>query len=147
VSVRLFALFHIQSGANRTETARYLKVSRQIVSEWAFRFYAKSKNGLSEKKRSSRPCNLDESQRFKLQEYIQSNSIKAQGGRLKSTDIVEYSNSEFNVSYSVRNVYRLLHQLNFYWITSRSKHLKQSEKVKEDFKKFEMQKNSRSSGL
>lgn len=134
--VRLLALSHVKSGANKTKTARYLKVSRRIVNEWVARFYAKGMDGLSEKKRSVRPCNLDESQRFKLQEYIKSNSIKAQSGRLKATDIVEYINSEFNVSYSVQNVYRLLHQLNFSWITSRSKHPKQSENVQKDFKKI-----------
>ena len=69
-------------------------------------------------------------------EYIKSNSIKAQGGRLKATDIVKYINNEFNVNYSIQNVYRLLHQLNFSWITSRSRHPKQSEKVQEDFKKI-----------
>jgi hypothetical protein len=40
------------------------------------------------------------------------------------------------VSYSLTKIYRLLHRLNFSWVTSRSKHPKQSQDAQEDFKKF-----------
>jgi len=49
--MRLLVLSHVKSGANKAETARYLKVSRRIVNEWVARFYAKGIDGLREKKR------------------------------------------------------------------------------------------------
>ncbi|MBN24702.1 MAG: hypothetical protein CL578_06595 [Alteromonadaceae bacterium] len=32
--IRLMALSHIKNGANRTQTAQYLHVSRRMVNEW-----------------------------------------------------------------------------------------------------------------
>ncbi|WP_423228032.1 helix-turn-helix domain-containing protein [Shewanella algae] len=40
------------------------------------------------------------------------------------------------MSYSLANVYRLLHALDFSWITSRSKHPKQSDEAQAAFKKL-----------
>ena len=48
-----------------------------------------------------------------------------------------YVEQEFGVSYSLTNICRLLHQLDFSWITSRSKHPKQSQDAQEDFKKIQ----------
>ena len=44
--IRLIALSHIQASANRTNTAKYLKVSRRIVNDWAAKFYADGLEGL-----------------------------------------------------------------------------------------------------
>ncbi|MCP4984984.1 MAG: helix-turn-helix domain-containing protein, partial [Colwellia sp.] len=33
--IRLLAMLHIREGANRTETAKYLKVNRRMVNDWA----------------------------------------------------------------------------------------------------------------
>ena len=37
--VRLMALSHIKEGANNSQTARNLHISRRIVNEWVKRFY------------------------------------------------------------------------------------------------------------
>ncbi len=66
-----------------------------------------------------------------------SHAIKPDGGRLKGTFESAYVEQEFGVSYSLTNIYRLLHQLDFSWITSRSKHPKQSQDAQEDFKKIQ----------
>ena len=134
--VRLMALSHIKDGANKTQTARNLHVSRRIVNEWVKRFYAQGLEGLQEEPRSGRPCKLTNKQLTELSEYIRNNSIKENGGRLKAQTIATYISKEFKVQYSVFNIYRLLHQLGFSWITSRSRHPKQSEEVQEDFKKI-----------
>ncbi|MFT6920773.1 MAG: hypothetical protein ACJA2G_003426 [Cognaticolwellia sp.] len=65
--------------------------------------------------------------------------VKPKGGRLKAQTLVAYITQEFKVDYSIDNIYRLLHQLGFSWITSRSRHPKQSDEVQEAFKKFEME--------
>jgi transposase len=48
-----------------------------------------------------------------------------------------YIQDEFSVEYKLKNIYRLLHQLKFSWITSRSWHPKQSKAVQETFKKIQ----------
>ena len=134
--VRLMALSHIKNGANNTQTARNLHISRRIVNDWIKRFYEHGLDGLKEKPRSGRPCNLNEQQLSQLSQYIHDNSIKPKGGRLKAQTLVAYIMQEFKVDYSIDNIYRLLHQLGFSWITSRSRHPKQSDEVQEAFKKI-----------
>ena len=134
--VRLMALSHIKDGANNTQTARNLHISRRIVNDWVKRFYEQGLDGLKEKPRSGRPCNLNEQQLSQLSQYIHDNSIKPKGGRLKAQTLVAYITQEFKVDYSIDNIYRLLHQLGFSWIISRSRHPKQSDEVQEAFKKI-----------
>ena len=134
--VRLMALAHIQDGVNRTQAARFLKVSRGSVNKWVQLFISSGIDGLKEKPRSGRPSALSEVQLLQLKEYVITNSIKPTGGRLKALLLVDYINQEFNVLYSIDNVYRLLHQLGFSWITSRSKHPKQDVEAQEHFKKI-----------
>ena len=134
--VRLMALSHIKEGANNSQVAKNLHISRRIVNHWVKSFYAHGLEGLKEKPRPGRPCRLSEAQLAQLTEYISNNSIKEKGGRLKAQTIITYIAQKFNLNYRVSNIYRLLHQLGFSWITSRSKHPKQSEEVQEDFKKI-----------
>ena len=42
--VRLMALSHIKDGANNTQTARNLHISRRIVNDWVKRFHAYADN-------------------------------------------------------------------------------------------------------
>ncbi|MCP4991595.1 MAG: winged helix-turn-helix domain-containing protein, partial [Colwellia sp.] len=63
-------------------------------------------------------------------------AVKPNGGRLNGHDFANYIDDKFDVRYTVQNVYLLLHQLNFSWITSRSKPPKQSEEKQKDFKKI-----------
>lgn len=60
----------------------------------------------------------------------------AKGGRLQAKDIQSYIIDNFRIEYEISNIYRLLHHLNFSWITSRSRHPKQSEGVQTLFKKL-----------
>lgn len=134
--VRLMALSHIKEGANNSQTARNLQISRRIVNDWVNNFYAQGLEGLKEKPRSGRPSRLSEAQLAQLSEYIRNNSIKESGGRLNAQVLVNYIAQEFKLNYGISNVYRLLHQLGFSWITSRSRHPKQSEEVQDNFKKI-----------
>jgi transposase len=132
--IRLMALSHINNGGNPTQTAKYLHVSRRMANEWVKRFNEKGIDGLIEKPRSGRPRALSTEQLEKLKEYVVSHAIKPDGGRLKVTLVIAYIEQEFGVSYSLTNIYCLLHRLNFSWSTSRSKHPKQSQDAQEDFK-------------
>ena len=93
--------------------------------------------GLNEKPRSGRRSKLTTAQLSELKEYVQSHSIKESGGRLNAEALVSVINEKFGVKYSKTNVYRLLHALNFSWITSRSCHPKQSQEIQDDFKKIQ----------
>lgn len=51
-------------------------------------------------------------------------------------DVGLFIQSEFGVTFKQANIYRLLHQLGFSWITTRSRHPKQSQAIQEAFKKL-----------
>ena len=51
-------------------------------------------------------------------------------------DIQKYIQETYDVSYCVRNIYRLMKELDLVWITSRSKHPKQDLVAQEAFKKI-----------
>ena len=135
--IRLLALLHIKEGANRAQTANYLKLSRKAVNDWAKKFYENGLDGLKEQPRTGRPCHLTPEQLMTFKEYVSKNSIKPNGGRLTGKSLVSYIKEEFGVTYCLDNIYRLLNSLNFSWITSRSKHPKQSQEIQEDFKKIQ----------
>ncbi|TEW53788.1 winged helix-turn-helix domain-containing protein [Psychromonas sp. RZ22] len=59
--------------------------------------------------------------------------------RLIGSDIQSFILEHFGYQYHLSSVYKLLHRLGFSWITSRSKHPKQSIEAQEDFKKFQIE--------
>ncbi|WP_220778915.1 helix-turn-helix domain-containing protein [Shewanella sairae] len=59
----------------------------------------------------------------------------ASGGRLTGDAILKYIQLSFNVDYHPNAIYKLLEQLGFNWITSRSKHPKQAIEAQTAFKK------------
>lgn len=134
--LRLLAVSHFIDGKNRTEIASFLKVSRLSVNKWIKAYLDFGVEGLVEKPHTGRPSRLTIEQKKHLKEYVTSNAIKPEGGRLQGSDITQFILDEFDISYQPSSVYRLLHELNLSWITTRSKHPKQSEEAQESFKKI-----------
>ena len=51
-------------------------------------------------------------------------------------DIQKHIEEKFSVTYKIRNIYKLMKELNLVWITSRSRHPKQDLAAQDKFKKF-----------
>lgn len=60
--IRLLAIAHFKEDASRTQTAKYLKVSRVSVNKWISLFLAQGIDGLKEKVRCGRPAKLTKQQ-------------------------------------------------------------------------------------
>ncbi len=133
--LRLLALAHFTEGMNKATIARMLKVSRGSVNKWVALFLDQGLSGLEDKPSPGRPAQLTAVQFEKLAAFIAENSRSSQGGRLIATDIQCYIENNFGVKYQQSNIYRILRELGFSWITSRSKHPKQSEEAQDEFKK------------
>ncbi|MFT5813797.1 MAG: transposase [Psychroserpens sp.] len=84
----IYALSHIKDGPDRAQTAKYLKVSRKVVNDWAKKIFNEGLEGLTEKIRSGRRSKLTENQLSELKEYVQLHSIKESGGRLNVAALV-----------------------------------------------------------
>ena len=136
MKMRLLALSHFQDGHSRTQIAQFLKVSRTSVNKWVRLFLEEGLAGLEEKPRSGRPAFLTASQRGQLAQFIKTRSQSETGGRLIGSDIHAYIVQEFGKHYHPDSIYYLLKHMGFSWITSRSKHPKQSQQVQDDYKKI-----------
>lgn len=133
---RLLAVSHFVDGKNRTQIAEFLKVSRTSVNQWVSAYLKDGIEGLIEKQHTGRPPRLTSTQLTLLKQYIIDNAVKPEGGKLQGTDIIEYISEEFGILYSLSGVYKILRKLDLVWITTRSKHPKQSIEKQEDFKKI-----------
>jgi len=134
--LRLLAVSHFKSGKNRAEVARMLNISRRVVNDWVANYLNKGISGLKSKKQTGRPSYLNEQEKQTLNLYIKAQSQSDEGGRLTGECIQAYISANFDVNYHPNAIYKLLKSLGFSWITSRSRHPKQSEKIQETFKKI-----------
>ena len=133
--IRLLAVSLFFEGENRTNIAKRLNTARSSVNKWVSDYLAHGLTGLSNKPIAGRPSKLTTFELEKLSNYIKQFPALNNGGRLTGEDITRYIATEFNINYSPNHIYKLLKQLGFSWITSRSKHPKQSQESQEAFKK------------
>lgn len=127
---------HFLKRKSRTEIAQYLKVRSRSVNIGVSKYLNAELGSLVEKRRSGRPIALTDAQLKQLESHISQAEKYPDGGRLHTIDIQRYITNHFDVHFKISNVYRLLHQLNFFWITSRSKHEKQPEEHQDAFRKL-----------
>ena len=85
---------------------------------------------------TGQPSRLSNEQKSLIKKYVIDHAVKEQGGRLMGKDIQKYIYETYGVNYCLRNIYRLLNELELVWITSRSKHPKQDLVAQEAFKKI-----------
>ena len=133
--MRLLAVAHFVDGANRSQIARMLKVSRRSVNVWVTNYLSQGLQGLDTKKQKGRESHLSEKQQAELGAYINQYSQSDEGGRLTGESIRQYLTQHYGVSYHANAIYKLLKRLGFTWITSRSRHPKQSQTAQDEFKK------------
>ncbi|MEH6534368.1 MAG: winged helix-turn-helix domain-containing protein [Photobacterium frigidiphilum] len=129
MKMHFLALAHFQDGHSRTLIAKFLKVSRTNINKWIQVFLEEGLDGLKEKPRTRRPSFLPNQERQQLD-----NAAKPDGGRLTGHDIHNYITQTFGRVYNPDYIYILLKKMGFSWITSRSKHPKQSDEIQESFK-------------
>ncbi len=134
--IRLLAVSLFYDGNSRSDIAKRLNTARSSVNKWVSSYLEDGLSGLDNKPIQGRPSKLEPPQLEQLAEFIKRRNEKCQGGRLTGEDVVHYVYTEFGVQYHLHHVYKILKQLGFSWITSRSKHPKQSIQDQESFKKL-----------
>ncbi len=134
--MRLLALSHFLECKNRTLVANMLKISRTSVNKWVTQYLSSGLDGLDARKAKGRTPFLSAKQQKQLGDYIETQSQSEQGGRLTGEKILNYIKAEFDVHYHPNAIYKLLQQLGFSWITSRSRHPKQQQGVQDAYIKL-----------
>ena len=133
--MRLLAVSLFYEGNSRTDIAKRLNTARSSVNKWISSYLKHGLDGLNNKPILGRQSRLQQRQLGQLSEFIKRTNTELQGGRLTDEDIVHYISIEFGAHYHLNHIYKILKQLGFSWITSRSKHPKQSLQRQETFKK------------
>ena len=134
--IRLLAVSLFLAGQSRTNIAKRLSTARSSVNNWVSNYLKNGLAGLENKPITGRPSKLTPEQLCMLAAYIKNSSNNHEGGRLTGEGISNYIDAQFSVRYHVDHVYKLLKKLGFSWITSRSRHPKQSQVAQEAFKKL-----------
>ena len=134
--MRLLALSQFLECKNRTQVANQLNISRTSVNKWVTQYLEAGLDGLEARKAKGRTPFLTVKQQKQLGHFIETQSQNEQGGRLTGEKILNYIKTEFGVNYHHNAIYKLLKQLGFSWITSRSRHPKQQQSVQDAYIKL-----------
>jgi len=134
--MRLLALSQFLECKNRTQVANQLNISRTSVNKWVTQYLEAGLDGLEARKAKGRTPFLTVKQQMQLGLFIETQSQNEQGGRLTGEKILNYIKTEFGVNYHHNAIYKLLKQLGFSWITSRSRHPKQQQSVQDAYIKL-----------
>ena len=127
IKVGYLAICYFLEGKSRTEIARYLKVARGSVNKWVSTYLSHGIDLLKDTENPDRLAKLTPQQLEAVSNFVKNSGTSINGSRLQAKDVGEFIFNEFNIAYQSRDIYRLLHQLGFSWITSRSKPPKQDE--------------------
>ena len=135
IKIRYLGLSHIQEGATISHVASILRVSPRAVTYWIKRFKDNGLEGLRDKEGRGAKTKLPSDKENKFRDKIIAMQEKRKGGRVKAQDIQKMLEKEFEVSCSISAIYLLLKRVGLHWISSRSRHPKQSQEVQDLFKK------------
>jgi len=133
--IRLLAISLFLESQNRSHVARQLKVARRSVNHWVSEYLSKGVSGLDDKPLKGRLIALSPKQEQQLARYIDKQAKSEKGGRLTGMDVKHYIAAHFGVDYHLNHIYKVLANLGFSWITSRSRHPKQTQGVQDAYKK------------
>ena len=131
---RLMMLAYLKEGMSKAQVSRLTFTAPDRVYAWLKRFHEQGIQGLSDKPRSGRPRLLDCSAHGVLKQKIEHLQSSLSGGRVRGEDIVQLIKDEWGVSYTLSGVYYLMKDIGMSWVSTRSKHPKQDQKVQQHFK-------------
>ena len=89
---RLLAIALILDGGSRSEAAKFAGVTLQIVRDWVLRFNAEGLEGLATRKAPGRASILNDEQRARLAEVVETGPIPAAHGvvRWRLADLAQW---------------------------------------------------------
>lgn len=133
--IRMLGMFHLQTGATVTFTAKFLNVREATVRSWIKSFAKSGLQGLYDKPGRGRKPKLPSELNEVVFSDIQELQNTRKGGRVKGLDIIELIYSKYGIRYKLSGVYLLLHRIGLSWVSARSKHPNSSIETQEEFKK------------
>jgi transposase len=145
---RMLALAVILDGGSRSEAARMAGVTLQIVRDWVLRFNEAGPEGLATRKAPGKASTLNDEQRARLLEQVESGPIPAAHGvvRWRLVDLGQWIWDEFGLSVTRFTLGRELRAMGYRKLSARPRHHGQRAEDVSDFKKTSQPAWQRSKG-
>jgi transposase len=134
---RLLALAVIYDGGSRSDAAKTLGVTLQIVRDWVLRFNAQGPEGLFDRKAKGARPKLNAEQKQVLVQKLEQGPIPAVDGvvRWRLIDLVGWIYDEWGISIAENSLSRIVRDLGYRKLSARPKHHGQNEYALDAFKK------------
>ena len=136
-SRRLLSLAAVREGMRRGDAARIGGMDRQTLRDWVHRFNAEGPEGLIDRKSPGPKRRLSAEQLIELEKIVETGPDFEKDGvvRWRRVDLQRVIKERFNVTYHVRHVGHILHNLGFSHVSTRPQHPQQDPDVIATFKK------------
>ena len=137
VRQRLIGLKHVLHGNTASTAGELIGITPAAMANWVHRFNIEGIEGIYDRPRSGRRCQLSEEQKQSFKQRIEA-------GPTEQDEVVRFRWQEFQrilaneygaIYTSPYGVLKLVHSLGISWITPRQIHPKSSEEKKNEFKK------------
>jgi transposase len=147
VAARMLAIANVLSGMSRGMAAQLAGMERQTLRDWVHRFNAEGVEGLRDRPRSGRPCELTEADRKKLCEIVEKgpNPERDNLVRWRRIDLKKWLEAECGAVYHERSVGKLLKRFGYSHMSVRQINPDADPALIEDFKKTSPKKSRKSS--
>lgn len=121
---RLLAVALILDGSSRSEAAKVAGVTLQIVRDWVVRFNDGGPEGLATRKAPGRASILNDEQRARLGEIVETGPIPAAHGvvRWRLADLAQWIWDEFGLSVTRHTLGRELRAMGYRKLSARPRH-------------------------
>ena len=118
------ALTAIYERGTRTEAARIVAVTLQIVRDWVVKFNAHGPEGLIDRKAPGQPSRLNDTHRTALATMIESGPIPAVHGvvRWRLIDLCQWLFEEFRITVAKQTLSRELRGMGYRKLSARPRH-------------------------
>jgi transposase len=111
-------------------------VARRAAQEWIARYNRAGVDGLKEGTHTGKPPRLAKDRHEKLRSRLDAGALPSDGVcTLRAADVKRILEAEFNVVYSLKGVYKLLHRLGYSCLAPRPRHKLTDAATQEAFKK------------
>jgi transposase len=135
--LRAQAVVLARAGKTAPQIAAALGGARRAVQEWVARYNRGGVEALKEGRHSGKPPRLKTEQHEKLKARLDAGALPSDGVcSLRAADVKRLLEKEFNVIYSLKGTYKLLHRLGYSYLAPRPRHPKAAdEPTRQAFKK------------
>jgi transposase len=123
VRIRMQAVVLAREGKTAMQIAAALGAARRPVQEWVARYNHGGQEALREGHHSGKPPRLKRDDEPKLKDRLDAGPLPSDGVcTLRAADVKRILEQEFNVIYSLKGTYKLLHRLGYSYLAPRPRH-------------------------